>query len=213
VAGWQKCQAATICKLLPSTPFRSLPYPPEQINLAHNPQVLHYPIPRLGLGLCRLPPIVDTPVRRHLILTGSGSAACRRARRTSTPLPSSQNTIAHLMSAEPLYVVVDAGRPMNAFTDKDDLRAFLWRMYRTLKKPLVYRNRRRRRTSDHDCAASARPRTRPLIKVLTPYALAPVEITGWLGAQHGHRPQLGASRKVFHSGSFKSSAPVAKEAS
>jgi hypothetical protein len=28
---------------------------------------------------------------------------------------------------------------MNAFTDKDDLRSYLWRMYRTLNKPLVYR--------------------------------------------------------------------------
>jgi hypothetical protein len=43
------------------------------------------------------------------------------------------------MSAEPLYVVVESGCPVNAFTEKHDLRAFLWRMHRTLNKPLVYR--------------------------------------------------------------------------
>jgi hypothetical protein len=49
------------------------------------------------------------------------------------------NTQGHLMSDDPLYLVVESGRAMNAFTDKHDLRAFLWRMYRTLNKPLVYR--------------------------------------------------------------------------
>ena len=43
------------------------------------------------------------------------------------------------MSADPLYLVVDCGRTMNAFTDKHDLRAYLWRMQARLNKPLVYK--------------------------------------------------------------------------
>jgi hypothetical protein len=43
------------------------------------------------------------------------------------------------MSAEPLYVVVDSGSPVTAFTDKDDLKAYLKRMRGTFNRPLVYR--------------------------------------------------------------------------
>jgi hypothetical protein len=43
------------------------------------------------------------------------------------------------MSAEPFYVVIDAGRPVTAFTDKDDLKAYLKRMRDTFNRPLVYR--------------------------------------------------------------------------
>jgi hypothetical protein len=43
------------------------------------------------------------------------------------------------MSTEPLYVVVDSGSPVTAFTDKDDLKAYLRRMRDTLNRPLVYR--------------------------------------------------------------------------
>jgi hypothetical protein len=43
------------------------------------------------------------------------------------------------MSSEPLFVVVDSGRPVTAFTDKDDLKAYLKRMRDTFNRPLVYR--------------------------------------------------------------------------
>jgi hypothetical protein len=43
------------------------------------------------------------------------------------------------MSAEPVYVVVDSGRPVTAFTDKEDLKAYLRRMRDTFNRPLVYR--------------------------------------------------------------------------
>jgi hypothetical protein len=43
------------------------------------------------------------------------------------------------MSAEALYVVLDAGKPLTAFTDTDDLKVYLKRMRHTLNKPLVYR--------------------------------------------------------------------------
>jgi hypothetical protein len=42
-------------------------------------------------------------------------------------------------SDEPLYVVVDSGRAVQAFADKHDLRAYLWRKHAALNKPLVYR--------------------------------------------------------------------------
>jgi hypothetical protein len=38
-----------------------------------------------------------------------------------------------------LYVVFDSGRPVSAFTDKADLRTYLWRMHATFNRPLVYR--------------------------------------------------------------------------
>ena len=43
------------------------------------------------------------------------------------------------MTADPFYVVVDSGRPVTAFTDKDDLKAYLKRMRGTFNRPLVYR--------------------------------------------------------------------------
>jgi hypothetical protein len=43
------------------------------------------------------------------------------------------------MSAEPLLSWVDSGRPVTAFTDKDDLKACLKRMRGTFNRPLVYR--------------------------------------------------------------------------
>jgi hypothetical protein len=43
------------------------------------------------------------------------------------------------MSAGPFYVVVDSGRPVTAFTDKDDLKPYLQRMRGTFNRPLVYR--------------------------------------------------------------------------
>ena len=43
------------------------------------------------------------------------------------------------MSAEPIYVVVDSGRPVTAFTDKGHLKYYLKRMRGTFNRPLVYR--------------------------------------------------------------------------
>jgi hypothetical protein len=43
------------------------------------------------------------------------------------------------MSAEPLFVVVDSRRPVTAFTDTNDLKAYLKRMRDTFNRPLVYR--------------------------------------------------------------------------
>ena len=42
------------------------------------------------------------------------------------------------MSAESLFVVVDSGRPVTAFTDKDDLKSYLKRMRGTFNRPLAY---------------------------------------------------------------------------
>jgi len=43
------------------------------------------------------------------------------------------------MDTEPIYLVTDAGKPVTAFTTKDDMKAFLKRRRGTLNRPLVYR--------------------------------------------------------------------------
>jgi hypothetical protein len=43
------------------------------------------------------------------------------------------------MFAEPIYVVVDSGRPVTAFTDKGDLKDYLKRKRGILNRLLVYR--------------------------------------------------------------------------
>jgi hypothetical protein len=43
------------------------------------------------------------------------------------------------MSAEPIYLVTDAGKPVTAFTTKDQMKAYLKRRRGALNKPLVYR--------------------------------------------------------------------------
>jgi hypothetical protein len=43
------------------------------------------------------------------------------------------------MSAETFYVVVDSGRPVTAFRDKEDLKAYWKRMRDTFNRSLVYR--------------------------------------------------------------------------
>jgi hypothetical protein len=43
------------------------------------------------------------------------------------------------MSAEPIYLVTAAGKPVTAFTTKDDMKAFLKRRRGTLNRRLVYR--------------------------------------------------------------------------
>jgi DNA polymerase III epsilon subunit-like protein len=40
------------------------------------------------------------------------------------------------MSTEPIYLVTDAGKPVTAFTTKDDMKAFLKRRRGTLKCPI-----------------------------------------------------------------------------
>jgi hypothetical protein len=44
-----------------------------------------------------------------------------------------------IMSAEALYVVLDAGKPLTAFTDTEYLKAYLKRMSGTFNRPLVYK--------------------------------------------------------------------------
>jgi hypothetical protein len=41
------------------------------------------------------------------------------------------------MDTEPIYLVTDAGKPVTAFTTKDDMKAFLKRRRGTLNRPLV----------------------------------------------------------------------------
>ena len=43
------------------------------------------------------------------------------------------------MSAEPFYVVIDSGRSVTAFTDKEDLKAYLKRKRGIFNRLLVYR--------------------------------------------------------------------------
>jgi hypothetical protein len=43
------------------------------------------------------------------------------------------------MSAEPIYFVVDAGKPVTAFTAKHEMKAFLKLKRDTFDRPLVYR--------------------------------------------------------------------------
>ena len=43
------------------------------------------------------------------------------------------------MVAEPIYLVTDAGKPVTAFTAKEEMKAFLKRRRGTLNRPLVYR--------------------------------------------------------------------------
>jgi hypothetical protein len=43
------------------------------------------------------------------------------------------------MSADPICLVTDAGKPVTAFTTKDDMKAFLKLRRDTLNRPLVYR--------------------------------------------------------------------------
>jgi hypothetical protein len=43
------------------------------------------------------------------------------------------------MSAEPIYLVTDAGSPVTAFTTKADMKAYLKCMRGTFTRPLVYR--------------------------------------------------------------------------
>ena len=45
------------------------------------------------------------------------------------------------MSAEPIYLVTDAGNPVTAFTAKDEMAAYLRRRRSTFTKPLVYKIR------------------------------------------------------------------------
>ena len=44
-----------------------------------------------------------------------------------------------LMSAEPIYLVVDSGSPVTEFTNKDALKAYPKRKRGTFNRPLVYR--------------------------------------------------------------------------
>jgi hypothetical protein len=44
-----------------------------------------------------------------------------------------------MASLEPIYLVVDAGSPVTAFTTKDEMKAYLKRRRGTFARPLVYR--------------------------------------------------------------------------
>jgi len=43
------------------------------------------------------------------------------------------------MSTEPIYLVVDSGSPLTAFTTKNEMKAYLKRKLNTSNRPLVYR--------------------------------------------------------------------------
>jgi hypothetical protein len=43
------------------------------------------------------------------------------------------------MSTEPIYLVTDAGKPVTAFTTKDEMKAYLKRRRGALNRPLIYR--------------------------------------------------------------------------
>jgi hypothetical protein len=43
------------------------------------------------------------------------------------------------MSTEPIYLVTDAGKPLTAFTTKDEMKAYIKRRRGTLNRPFVYR--------------------------------------------------------------------------